>query len=187
MSKFLLLLGPSGVGKSALIHELIRLDARFVYISPYTTRPLRAGETNKIHISAAQMDEMDGRGEFLVVNELYGIRYATPRAPILQAFAAGNFPVLDWPVDRLRVMTEAFPRQLCVVYVAPPSMVVLEDRLGRDGRDESGSRMALARDELEAYWRGDYDPLIDHRVVSEEGHLPALSQRIYSLYTEDVR
>ncbi|HBD04983.1 TPA: hypothetical protein DCZ32_00830, partial [Candidatus Uhrbacteria bacterium] len=58
MSKLLLLLGPSGVGKSAIIDELSKLDSRFVYISPYMTRPLRQGERNKIAVSDEQMDEM---------------------------------------------------------------------------------------------------------------------------------
>ncbi|MBI2459148.1 MAG: hypothetical protein HYV53_01175 [Parcubacteria group bacterium] len=58
MSKFLLLLGPSGVGKSAIIDELSKFDNRFVYISPYMTRPLRLGEKNKVAVSDEQMDEM---------------------------------------------------------------------------------------------------------------------------------
>ena len=67
MSKFLLLLGPSGVGKSAIIDELSKLDSRFVYISPYMTRPLRVGERNKVAISDKQMDKMWARGELLSV------------------------------------------------------------------------------------------------------------------------
>jgi guanylate kinase len=114
VSKFLLLLGPSGVGKSTIIEELCRIDKRFVYISPYTTRPLREGEKNKISISGEQMDEMWSRRELLVINKLYGIRYATPRLPIEEALASEGFPVLDWPVSRIEVMNQAFPNQLYV-------------------------------------------------------------------------
>jgi len=105
MSKFLLLLGPSGVGKSSIIEELLQLDSRFVYISPFMTRALREGEKNKISISGEEMDKMWNRGELLVINELYGIRYATPRLPIVQALAQGNFPVLDWPISRIEAIT----------------------------------------------------------------------------------
>ena len=60
------------------------------------TRPLREGERNKISISGKEMDDMSERGDFLIINELYGVRYATPRLPIELALAAGNFPILDW-------------------------------------------------------------------------------------------
>jgi len=53
----------SGVGKSCIIEELIKIDDRFTYISPYVTRPLRDGEKNKIHISGEEMDEMWSRQE----------------------------------------------------------------------------------------------------------------------------
>ncbi|MBU4010588.1 MAG: guanylate kinase, partial [Proteobacteria bacterium] len=62
LSKFLLLLGVSGVGKSTLIRELKRLDERFIYISPYMTRPLREGESDKIEVSNEEMDLMISKG-----------------------------------------------------------------------------------------------------------------------------
>lgn len=77
MTKFLLLLGPSGTGKSTIIRELRQMDERFIYISPYITRPLRENETDKVHISDQEMDLRKENGEFLTINNLYGIRYAT--------------------------------------------------------------------------------------------------------------
>lgn len=187
MSKFLLLLGPSGVGKSAIIDELSKLDVRFVYISPFMTRPLRPGERNKVSVTHAVMDEIDGCGEFLVVNELYGgIRYGTPRLPITQALAAGNYPVLDWPIDRLHVMKQAFPAQLFVVYVSPPSLTVLRKRLGNDGRDADGSRLNGAEHELRRYWAGEFVGAYDLAVVSEDDQVAAVAARIYSVYRSPV-
>ena len=182
MSKFLLLLGPSGVGKSTIIEELCRIDNRFVYISPYMTRPLREGEKNKISISGEQMDEMWSRGELLVINELYGIRYATPRLPIAEALAGGSFPVLDWPVSRIEVMTQAFPDRLHVVYVSPPSIEALRQRLAKDGRDVDGSRLKNASEELEAYWACRYVGICDLEVVSEENQMLKIAHAIYDSY-----
>ena len=183
MSKFLLLPGPSGVGKSAIIGELLKFDKRFVYISPYMTRPLRPGERNKVAVSDEQMDEMWRRGELLVVNKLYGgIRYGTPRLPIVEALAAGNFPVLDWPIDRLKVMTGAFPNQLFVVYVSPPSIDVLLQRLAKDGRDADGTRIANATDELQRFWSARYVGAYDYEIVSEDGRMAEIAETIYSNY-----
>ncbi len=183
MSKFLLLLGPSGVGKSAIIDELSKLDKRLVYISPYMTRPLRPGERNKVAVSDEQMDEMWRRGELLVINELYGgIRYGTPRLPIVEALATGYFPVLDWPINRLEVMTQAFPSQLFAVYVSPPSIDVLRQRLAKDGRDADGTRLASATEELQWFWSSRYVGAYDYEIVSEDGRVAEIAEAIYSNY-----
>ncbi|MCX6780397.1 MAG: hypothetical protein NT034_04470 [Candidatus Magasanikbacteria bacterium] len=185
MSKFLLLLGPSGVGKSAIIEELSKLDDRFVYICPYMTRPLRTGETNKVAVSGSEMDEMWQHGKLLVVNELFGgIRYGTPRLPIEEALVIGKFPVLDWPIDRLEVMTTAFSGQLFVVYVSPPSLEVLRQRMGKDGRDADGARFASAQKELQRFWALGYVGNYDYEIVSQDGHVSEIARAIYSNYIQ---
>lgn len=180
-SKFLLLLGVSGVGKSTIIHELRKLDPRFVYISPFMTRELRSGETDKIPTTDAQMDEMERQGKLLVVNELYGIRYATPWEPIEQAFTREQFPLLDWPIDRLHIMRHAFPGKLFTVYVEPPNAETLRRRLA-DGRDPKEKRMDAATAELATLARGTYDDLIDHRVVNSDGEAASVAYVIYHEY-----
>lgn len=184
MSKFLLLLGPSGVGKSSIIEELTRLDSRFIYISPFMTRPLREREKNKISISGEEMDEMSGQGEFFVINELYGVRYATPRQPIEQALKDNNFPVLDWPISKVSVMTEAFPSQLYIVYISPPSIEALRQRLARDDRDTDGHRLRSARQELEALESSGHLGIYDLEIISEENQVLKVAQTIYANYLQ---
>ena len=185
MSKFLILLGPSGVGKSAIIHELLALDNRFVYISPYMTRPLRIGETNKVVVNEEQMEKMWQRGELLAVNQLYGgIRYGTPWLPIVEALTLGNFPILDWPIDQLVVMIQAFPNQLFTVYVSPPSIDILRQRLEKDSRDADGKRLTSAIEELQRFWSSRYIGTYDYAVVSEDGKIAQIATIIYSNYLE---
>ncbi len=186
MSKFLLLLGPSGVGKSAIIQELRKSDKRFVYISPYITRPLRVEETDKVSVDNETLDEMANRGEFLVINEIYGVRYATPKKPIVNALEAGKFPVLDWPIHKIDIMTKAFPGRLYKVYVSPPSLRELKTRIDKDGRDIDGSRFGKAAEELEQFWNGKYDSICDLKIVSQTGLIPELTRQIYSKYLESI-
>lgn len=184
MTKFLLLLGPSGVGKTSIINELKRLDDRFDYISPYITRPLRNEEKDKVSVTNEIMDEMNNRGMFLAINEKYGIRYATPRIPIVQALENSRFPVLDWPISKLGLMREAFPGKLLAVYIEPPSLNDLRERLGRDGRDIDGTRYNEAVVELARLWNGDFDGQYDLRITSKSDEIHSIGERIYCRYLE---
>ena len=186
VSKFLLLLGPSGTGKSTVIRELRQLDNRFVYISPCMTRELRQGETDKIPVTDVVMKEMNSRGEFLVINELYGIRYATPLTPITEAFDSGNFPLLDWPISRMDVMTTAFPDRLFIVYLVPPSEEILTARLVQDERDPTGSRLQAALRELNEFQGGAYNDLFDLSIVTNDNQVPRIAQSIYTAYLKAI-
>ena len=186
MSKFLLILGPSGVGKSSIIHNLCERDQRFVYISPYITRPLREGEKDKISITDAEMDHMDASDKLLAINRLYGIRYATPRVPIAEALDAGQFPILDWPISKLKVMSQAFPK-LHIVYIAPPSLETLTERLSRDERGGNSSRLQMAIEEFRLYQEDDqFTAACDLTVVSHEGEIEAIAGQIYAHYLAAV-
>ncbi len=185
-TKFLLLLGPSGVGKSTIIRHLQKMDNRFVYISPYITRSLREGEVDKIPISDHEMDERAARGEFLVINSFYGIHYATPHNAIERALNTGQFPLLDWPVSRMDVVQAAFPDRMFVIYVSPPSLEVLRGRLDNDGRDPQGQRYRAAAEELSRYWRGDYDSFCNLKVVSHENKSHEMAEQIHQTYLVDL-
>ena len=180
-TKFLLLLGPSGVGKTSIIQRLRQLDGRFVYISPYITRKLRKGETDKVPVSGRKLDKLVRDGKILVVNQLYDIRYATPREPIEQAFEAERFPLLDWPVDRLDVMEQHFPDRLFKVYVEIDPET-LRQRLALDKRDLTQSRLTAGLAELKRLAGGEYDSLIEYRIVNPAGEIDAVAQKIYEQY-----
>jgi len=180
-SKFLLILGVSGVGKSTIIKELKKLDNRFTYISPLMTRGRRTGEIEKIPIRNSELDRLERENKLIAINELYGVRYATPREPIELAFRQENFPVLDWPIDRLSIMQQIFPGRLYTVYVEPPGIDILKRHL-EDGRDKNRKRINAALRELSAVRKGTYDDCIDYRVINHEGSISKIAHSIYKSY-----
>lgn len=187
MGKILLVLGVSGVGKSSIIKELLALDKRFVYVTPFTTRLSRGVGETKISISDKEMDRLWIRGELLSVNEIHGIRCGTPLSSITQALEQGNIPVLDWPIGQMDVMKQVFLDQLCVVYISPPSIESLQQRLMKDGRDTDGHRLQSAHEELEAYESSRYAGVCDFEIVSEENQVSQIAQTIYTNYLQLFR
>lgn len=166
-SSLVLLLGPSGVGKSTVIRALCASDPRFSYVRPYTTRPLRAGETEKVHVSEEEMDSLDAAGSLVALNRLYGVRYGTPKKPIEDALSTNSVPLLDWPVHRVSELRRAFPGRVRSIYLEAPSLDELKRRLqGREGAD---GRFAAAQLEHDALHRGEFEGLIDHRVLCRTG------------------
>lgn len=181
-SKFLLLLGPSGVGKSTIIRHLKAFDRRFEYVTPMTTRQLREGEKDKVHIPLEEMRQLEAEGRLLTINNIYGTYYATPKSIIDTALDEERFPVLDWPVQKMEIMRTTYPDQLFVVYVAPENTDELLRRLALDNRDTNGQRYALGKDELEHLHAGDYNSFIDLHVVNAQGHSEAVARTIYEAY-----
>lgn len=182
-SKFMLLLGVSGVGKTSLIKELIKIDSRFRYISPDVTRPLREGEMDKNSVSEEVMNEKNSKGEYLMINRLFnGIRYGTPRKPITEALDLGRFPVLDWPVTQMKVMVDIFSGRTFSVYLSPPSIVEIERRLSMDGRDVGSNRLKSAEEELLKYWAGEFNSAVDYHIISETDQISQVARELYNKF-----
>lgn len=179
-SKLLLIAGPSGSGKTTLIKELKALDHRFVYISPYITRALREGETDKITVSDSELNRLWEAGELLVINELYGVKYGTPRTPIETALKTGAFPVVDWPINYVYKLAERFPDRVWTVYVRPPDRQSLIMRL--TGRNNFDGRLALAEEELTQVDSHRFDHIIKCSVVSDQSTILESARHIYKCY-----
>jgi guanylate kinase len=178
-NKFLLLLGPSGTGKSTIIRYLKELDDRFVYVTPYTTRALREGEVDKVHIEMSELEELKNSGKLLTVNYLYGIYYATPKDLIDSALLQGKYPVLDWPIDKLDIMEKAYGARLCKVYVEPDNVTELQRRLALDNRDKDGKRLDAGKVELENLLSGKYDQCVDLRIINKQNKAQQTALEIY--------
>lgn len=178
-SKFLLLMGPSGTGKSTIINHLKNRDNRFVYVAPFTTRELRPGEQDKVHIGFDELETLRESGALLAINNIYGIYYATPKHIIDQALTNDQFPVLDWPIDKIDIMKSFYGEQLYLVYVEPDDINELARRLSLDTRDKDGKRYQAGKEEIDNLLSGKYDRLVDLRIVNAKGHDLEVAEEIY--------
>ena len=155
--------GPSGVGKSTVVREALGLRPDAWLSVSATTRPPRHGERDGVDyffVDAAGFQRMIDAGNLLEWAEFAGNRYGTPRAPVDEHRQAGRPVLLEIEVAGARQVRTAVP-DATLVFLAPPSWAILEDRLtgrGTESAEAVRRRLDAARRELEA--QGEFDAVI---------------------------
>jgi guanylate kinase len=156
------LAGPSGVGKSSLVHRLRDLYPDLWFSVSATTRARRPGEVDGVDyhfVSDAEFDRMIANGELLEWAEIHGgtHRSGTPRAPIERRLADGLPALLELDLQGARAVKAAVPDAL-LVFITPPSWDMLVDRLvgrGTEPPEVVARRLETAKQELAA--RDEFD------------------------------
>jgi guanylate kinase len=125
-----------------------------------TTRPPRPGEVDGTHYHFIDEDAFataQRNGELLewarVLRGTHG--YGTPRAPVEAALAAGVDMLFDIDWQGFRQLRDRLPGDVVGVFILPPGLAVLEERLRARGADieaEIDRRMQTAREEI-SHWR----------------------------------
>lgn len=152
--------GPSGVGKSSVVAEVVRCWPQLFVSVSMTTRPPRREERPDEHyhyVDHATFVRMIARSEFLEYAEYAGNFYGTPLAPVCAALAVGRSTLLEIDVQGARQVRAAMPDALLVMLV-PPSWEVLYGRLVARGTEDPAAqerRLRVAREELDAVWEFD--------------------------------
>jgi len=153
--ELVMLSGPSGVGKTSILHRVLaRFDATFSVSA--TTRPRAAGEVDGRDyrfIDEPTFQAMIDRGEFLEFAQVFGRNwYGTPRAPVDAALAAGRLVLLDIDVHGALQVRQRRP-EVYGIFILPPSEAELHRRLATRGREDAAAierRFAEAKREIEA-------------------------------------
>lgn len=141
--KLIVVTGPSGVGKGTLLKKLLeRYPDRILFSISATTRSPRAGEEHGrayFFWNRAEFEQKRDAGEFLEWAEYAGNLYGTPRQAIDQAISLGQIVLLEIELEGARQVAQSFP-DAQRIFIAPPSMAVLESRL-RDRSTDSEAQI----------------------------------------------
>lgn len=150
----LVLSSPSGGGKTTLARRLLRAHGDLQFSVSHTTRRPRRGEQDGVDyhfVGETDFDAMVERDAFAEWCVVHGHRYGTSAQPLAEAVARGNDVVLELDNHGAEKLRARFPAETLLVYVLPPSMQVLEERLrsrGTDSESVISRRLARAPDEL---------------------------------------
>jgi len=164
--KLVILAGPSGVGKTSIVHELLGQPGRELSVS-VTTRPARGEEQDGVDYHFIDDGEFqnlvaqDGLAEYAKVHDHH---YGTPSGPLDDGLAGGRIVFLDIDVQGAEQIKERYPEAIAI-FVLPPSVEELERRLTGRKTDEPGvieRRLERAREEMAR--RDEFD----HQVINED-------------------
>lgn len=156
--------GPAGSGKSSIAEGLIETSCGEVSRTvTATTRPPRPGEVDGrdyYFISQETFKERIGQKGFVEFNEFNGQYYGTPRTELEAMLAQDKVVLLVLDVNGALEIRRQYPAAM-LLFVLPPSLDVLRDRLTRRGTESAGdvkNRLAIAEYEISLMER--YDHLI---------------------------
>ena len=155
---------PSGTGKTTLCRRLVEEFPDIAFSISYTTRPLRGAEEDGVDyhfVSDEIFSSMVEQERFAEWAPVHDHRYGTSKETVERALAAGQDLVFDIDYKGGNQLMAAYPDHTAAIFVLPPSMEELEQRLrsrGTDAADVVDRRLHKAREELGHY--ADYHYLV---------------------------
>lgn len=162
---FIILSGPSGVGKDAILAEMKKLRCPLEYITTMTTRPKRPSEKNGVHyhfVSKGKFQEMIKNNELLEWANVYGNWYGVPKEEVKQALDEGKDVIVKVDIQGAANIKKILPQSI-LVFLMPPTTDDLLKRLGQRGTEspsELDLRLKTAEEEMKCL------PLFDYVVMN---------------------
>ena len=166
LHKIIILTAPSGAGKTSIKSKLLAVMADQLSFSvSATTRKIRGGETDGvdyIFISEDQFKEKIDKEQFVEWQMVYpGMYYGTTVDEMKRIWSEGKTPLLDIDVKGALNVKKMFGEQVLTIFIEPPSIEILQERLmrrGTDSDDHINTRISKAKEEME--YRNSFDKVI---------------------------
>ncbi len=156
---------PSGAGKTSLVKALVETDAALTVSVSHTTRCQRDNEVDGVNyhfVDEPTFAQMIQRDDFLEHATVFGNFYGTSKSMVLETLALGRDVILeiDWQGARqVREWALASSQMVCSIFILPPSIEALRDRLESRGQDDNAvieGRMQAAFEEISHFNEAEY-------------------------------
>ena len=146
---------PSGAGKSTIVHHLLEKFPQIEFSVSATSRAPRGAEVDGkdyYFFTAEQFEQKIAEDRFVEYEEVYaGTYYGTLKSEIERLWDKGAVIAFDVDVKGGVNIKRLFGERALSVFVMPPSVKVLEERLiarGTDSKESIAKRLAKAEEEI---------------------------------------
>jgi guanylate kinase len=180
----IVLSGPSGAGKDALLARLRETDCPLEYITTLTTRARRAKEKDNLDyhfVSADKFQEMVKNNELLEWANVYGNWYGVPKQPVKTALERGQDTIVKVDTQGAATIKRLLP-QAVFIFLLPPSVVEISEWLTQR-RTESPFDLALriktAEEEIEKL------PMFDYVIVNRQDEIDQAVSQIRAIISAE--
>ncbi len=157
----IVLSAPSGAGKTTIYKRLMAERKDIGYSVSCTTRPPRAGEVDGVDyffLTPAEFERKRAAGEFAESATVHEHAYGTLRTEVQKVLSGGRHVIMDIDVQGAAQCARAFPQSV-LIFIIPPSVDVLVERLNRRGSESRATlltRLRSAQAELHEIGRYHY-------------------------------
>lgn len=155
MSKAIIFSAPSGSGKTTIVRRQLELLPQLTFSISATTREPRSGEVHGVDyyfMSERAFRNALDENAFIEHEEVYeGCFYGTLKSEIERIWSEGNIAVFDVDVEGGKSLKEYFGRDALAIFIRPPSLEILKNRLtgrGTETKDSLEERIGKAAREL---------------------------------------
>ncbi len=156
----ILLIGPSGVGKSSFLDKALVDFSVLRDTITYTTRAMRKGESQGQPYHFVEREEFLGKlkhGFFVEHAEVHGNLYGTPADQIDESWRLKKVVIMDIDVQGARTFKTKYPQALAV-FILPPSIGALRQRiLKREGKIPADIEVRMRNAEVEMALASGFD------------------------------
>ena len=162
--KLIVFSAPSGTGKSTIAKMVLERLPNIKFSVSATTRKKRAGEQEAVSYYFLEKEDFEEKvrnGGFIEHEFFFGNHYGTLLDKTVEIIDAGTHMLLDLDVKGALNLKRLFPDNSLLLFLKPPSIKVLEERLkGRESEDEESLRVRLERARLELEYADRFDEVV---------------------------
>jgi guanylate kinase len=179
-----ILSGPSGVGKDAILARMKETGFPLYYVVTMTTRARRPLEKNNVDYRFVNPDEflrLQKNDELLESANVYGNWYGVPRKDVMDALQAGKDTIIKVDVQGVEHIKQVMPWAVAI-FLSPPSREDLEMRLQRRSTepvDNLNLRLKSAESEFDKL------PIFDYVVVNHRNEIDRAVSEIAAIITTE--
>jgi len=186
-SKIFIISGPSGAGEDSVI-EGLRKHFKIERVITSTTRPMRPGESQGkpyYFLSREEFEKKIKNNELAEWAEEYNNNlYGVTKKELERVANSGRIGI--WKIEYKGVMNvkEKFP-EIKSIYIAPPSLEVLQERIRRRNPDVSEEYIRERMNYTQEWIK--HENIYDYKVVNEEGKLEKTIEKVAEIIKSQLK